>query len=115
VNGLFSADEHRFGVHAGEIETSMMLALRPHDVRMDAADAFPSTSRQRAAHFPILGNGKSARLGWAMQDYNPQGAAGNAAAATADKGRALVDAAARQLALMLLEVARLPLDTARDL
>ncbi|MBP7565592.1 MAG: creatininase family protein [Burkholderiaceae bacterium] len=115
VNGLFSADEHRFGVHAGEIETSMMLALRPQDVRMDVADAFPSTSRHRAAHFPILGNGRSARLGWAMQDYNPQGAAGNAAAATADKGRALIDAAARQLALMLLEVARLPLDTARDL
>ena len=44
-----------------------------------------------------------------MQDYNAQGAAGNAAAATADKGRAVVDAAALQLALLLAEVARLPL------
>lgn len=113
VEGLFSADEHRFGVHAGEIETSMMLALRPGDVRMDEAVNFPSTSRQRAAQFPILGNGRSAKLGWAMQDYNPQGAAGNAAGATAAKGQALVDAAARGLASMLLEVARLPLDTAR--
>src|SRR5665647_3928001 len=26
VNALFSADEHRFGIHAGNIETSMMLA-----------------------------------------------------------------------------------------
>ena len=115
VNGLFSADEHRFGVHAGEMETSMMLALWPQQVRMGEADNFNSTSRHRAAQFPILGNGKSAKLGWAMQDYNPQGAAGNAAGATADKGRALIDAAGQQLALLLQEVVRLPLDTARDL
>src|SRR5512140_473424 len=37
VTGLFSPEEHRFGVHAGEIETSMMLALRPQDVRMSLA------------------------------------------------------------------------------
>jgi creatinine amidohydrolase len=108
----FSAEEHRFGVHAGEIETSMMLALAPAQVAMAAARDFGSTSRQRAADYPILGNGRSARLGWAMEDYNPEGAAGNAAAATAQKGRAVVEAAARQLALLLAEVSRLPLDTA---
>ncbi len=46
-----------------------------------------------------------------MQDYNAQGAAGNAAAATADKGRALVASAASQLALLLAELSRLPLST----
>ena len=105
----FGVDEDRFGVHAGDIETSMMLALHPRLVRMQAAEDFGSASRQRAADYPILGNGKSAKLGWAMQDYNAQGAAGNAAAATAGKGRAVVDTAARQLALLLGEVARLPL------
>ena len=29
VQALFSAQEHRFGIHAGEIETSLMLALKP--------------------------------------------------------------------------------------
>jgi len=105
----FSADEHRFGVHAGEIETSMMMALAPHSVRMAALQDFGSASRERAADYPLLGNGRSAKLAWAMEDYNPQGAAGNAAAATADKGRAVVDAAAAQLALLLAEVSRLPL------
>ena len=62
----------------------------------------------------ILGNGRSAKLGWAMQDYNPQGAAGNAAAATADKGRKVVEAAAQQLALLLAEVAALPLSALAD-
>lgn len=113
VNGLFSADEHRFGVHGGEIETSLMLALAADRVRMAQARDFPSSSRERAAQYAILGNGRSAKLGWAMQDYNAQGAAGNAAGASAEKGRALLDAAAQQLALLLLEIARLPLSTVR--
>jgi creatinine amidohydrolase len=111
VDGLFSAEEHRFGIHAGEIETSMMLALSPQFVDMVQARDFKSTSQDRAAHYPILGNGKSAKLGWAMQDYNPLGAVGNAGAATPDKGRAVVDAAGRQLALLLREVSELPLST----
>jgi creatinine amidohydrolase len=108
----FSADEHRFGVHAGEMETSMILALAPERVAMEQAQDFGSTSRRRAAEYPILGNGRSAKLGWAMEDYNPAGAAGNAAAASAGKGRILIDAAAAQLAALLAEVSRLPLDTA---
>jgi len=107
----FSPDERRFGVHAGDMETSMMLAIRPAQVDMGQARDFASTSQQRARDFPILGNGRSARLAWQMQDYNPQGAAGNAAAATADKGRALVASAATQLALLLAELSRLPLST----
>ena len=111
VNGLFPAGEHRFGVHAGTIETSLMLALRPETVRMAQAQDFASSSRERAARFPILGNGRSAKLGWAIEDYNPQGAAGDAAAATAEKGQAVLAAAARELAALLQEISRLPLTT----
>lgn len=107
----FSADEQRFGVHAGDMETSMMLALAPETVNMALAQNFDSTSRIRAADCPVLGNGKSAKLGWHMQDYNPQGAAGNAAAATAAKGQALVTSAGEQLAQLLQELMALPLST----
>lgn len=111
VNGLFPADEHRFGVHAGDIETSLMLALAPGTVRMDQARDFPSASRARAQKYPVLGNGRSAKLGWAMRDYNADGAAGNAAAAAAAKGEAVLDAAGRELARLLGEIADLPLST----
>jgi len=114
VNDLFSAEEHRFGIHAGEIETSMMLALKPEQVDMAKAQNFRSTSQDRAEKFSILGDGRSAKLAWQMQDYNPQGAVGNAAAATADKGRALLGAAGRGLARLLVEIDRLPADTLRD-
>jgi creatinine amidohydrolase len=109
--GQFSADEHRFGVHAGEIETSLMLALGAKGVDMGQAKNFKSTSQERAAKYPVLGNGSSAKLGWHMQDYNADGAAGNAAAATAAKGQVLLDAAGKQLALLLQEISSLPLAT----
>lgn len=111
LNQMFSAHEHRFGAHAGEIETSAMLALNPSAVRMDKAENFHSSSEDRAAVFPILGNGRSAKLAWQMQDYNVAGAAGNAAAATAEKGAALVAAAGLSFAKLLLEIDQLPADT----
>ena len=114
VMGQFSADEQRFGIHAGDIETSMMLALAAGQVDMRQAQDFASTSQERAATYSVLGNGKSAKLGWHMQDYNPQGAAGNAAAATAAKGDALVHSAGEQLACLLKELIALPLTTVRD-
>jgi creatinine amidohydrolase len=113
VMSRFSADEHRFGIHAGDIETSMMLALSPSSVNMAEAKNFASTSQDRAKHYTVLGNGNSAKLGWHMQDYNPQGAAGNASAATAVKGAALVNSAGEQLALLLKELVALPLSTVR--
>ena len=107
----FSADEQRFGVHGGQIETAMMLALKPRLVRMIRARDFDTTSRQRAASHPILGNGKSAKLAWMAQDLNPEGVTGNAAAAKLDDGLALVDAAGRALAQLLVEIDRLPKET----
>jgi creatinine amidohydrolase len=107
-------EEQRFGIHGGEVETSMMLALAPDQVRMDLAQNFRSTSQDRAEQYPILGNGRSVKWGWQMQDYNAQGACGNAALATAAKGQALLDAAGAQLARLLGEVSSLPLDTLVD-
>ena len=114
VSELFSAHEHRFGIHAGEIETSMMLALKPDQVDMTKAQDFRSTSQDRAERFSLLGDGRSAKLAWQMQDYNPHGAVGNAAAATAEKGRALLGAAGRSLAQVLVEIDQLPPGTLSD-
>ena len=111
VQALFSAQEQRFGVHAGELETSMMLAIDPAQVTMSAAANFPSTAQQRADAFKILGNGKTAKFAWQMQDYNPAGAAGNAAGATQEKGAEVLDAAGRALARLLSELEVLDLST----
>ena len=114
VLGQFSPNEHRFGIHGGDMETSMMLALRPQCVDMAQARDFKSSSQERAAKYAVLGDGKSAKLGWQIQDYNAMGAAGNAAIATAAKGHAVLNAAGEQLARMLAEVSALPMSTLVD-
>lgn len=110
VRALFTDEEHRFGIHAGDVETSMMLALAPQTVRMDQARAFHSAMADRARDFPLLGSG-AGKVAWQMQDLNAWGAAGDATRATADKGRAVIDDAGRRLADLLHEVDRLASDT----
>jgi len=108
VHGLFTPEEHRFGIHGGEIETSMMLHLAPRQVHMAHAQRWRSASQDRAERHALLGNGRSAKMGWAIEDYHPAGAVGNAAAATAEKGRAVLEAAGQALAQLLAELDRLP-------
>lgn len=110
VSGLFSADEHRFGIHAGDIETSMMLALRPQVVDMTEARAFDSAAARRAQTLPLIGSG-AAKVAWQVQDLNPWGAAGDATLATAAKGQAVIDEVADRLAALLGEVHALQPDT----
>lgn len=113
AGAAFSDHEHRFGVHAGDIETSLMLASCPQDVRMHLAQNFESTSQKRAESLSILGNGRSAKMAWQMQDYNADGAAGHAANASAEKGEALLQAVGRSLAQALVEFDSLAFETLR--
>ncbi len=101
VHALFPDDEHRFGAHGGDIETSMMLALHPERVDLSQARLFRSASQDRAARHPVLGDGQSAKLAWAVQDLHASGAAGDASAATAQKGHAVLQAASAVLAELL--------------
>jgi creatinine amidohydrolase len=110
----FTPEERRFGVHGGQIETSLMLAIKPGLVRLSKARVFASSSETRARDFRILGNGKSAKLAWMAQDLHPSGATGNATAARVDDGVAMLEAAGRALAELLTEIDLLPSDTLRE-
>jgi creatinine amidohydrolase len=57
----------------------------------------------------VLGLEEAAGLGWMMQDLNPEGACGDATAATAAKGERLLDHWADRLVTLLGEVAQHPL------
>jgi creatinine amidohydrolase len=106
--GLFTPDEERFGIHAGDMETSVMRALHPDLVQMEHARDFrPLVADLGTKHLGLTPAGK---LAWAAQDMHPAGAAGNASLATADKGRQVIDHAARQIVTLLTEVDRMTLD-----
>lgn len=112
--GLFDAAEEKHGIHAGDIETSLMLAGRHATARMDQAGNAISTSIGMEAEFSWLGAHGPAALGWMTQDLHGSGAVGDARGASAGKGeRALVHGAGGFVAL-LEEIARFDLDRLAD-
>ncbi|QGM47449.1 creatininase family protein [Methylocystis heyeri] len=90
-DGLFGSDELRHGVHAGEIETSLMLAFRPELVEMARARNFVPASRDFERDFTWLRADRPAGFGWMAQDLSPSGAMGDASRATTEKGVAAAD------------------------
>jgi creatinine amidohydrolase len=85
--GLFSAWEERYGIHGGDVETSLMLHFRPELVDMAKAENFPSRVLEAEQEFDLLRQTGKHAFAWVAADLNPHGVVGNAAAATADKGR----------------------------
>jgi creatinine amidohydrolase len=94
-DGIPSPEESTYGIHGGDVETSIMLHMRPDLVRMDKAQDFRSAQLRFLTEFKHLRAHGPAQFGWKAQDLNPNGTVGNAAAATAEKGRAVVDHQAR--------------------
>ena len=107
--GVVSHDEQALGIHGGFIETSVMLALRPDLVEMDVAFDFPSAQARFARDFTHLRAYGPHAFGWMMPDLSSAGAVGNAAAATAEAGEAILDHAVAGIVSLLADVARFDL------
>ncbi|MGI9491442.1 MAG: creatininase family protein [Geminicoccaceae bacterium] len=107
---LFPDEEIKFGIHAGAIETSMMLHLHPDLVDMAKAENFePMMAGMKGEGYRRLTPVGAGRMGWKAEDLQSSGACGNAAAADAEKGRLLVEHAAEVLVELLIEMDRYPL------
>jgi creatinine amidohydrolase len=112
--GLFGEAEVRHGIHAGAIETSMMLHLRPDLVRMDLAADFRPLMAELAPDYRHLSPTGAGRLAWMAHDLHPSGACGDATDADAARGQALVEHAASTLITLLQEIDRYPLERLRS-
>lgn len=103
--GLFGPQERAQGIHGGDVETSLMLHLRPDTVRMERAQDFRWTHDQ--GDIPPIG---PVAHGWIASDVNPHGVAGEAHLATADKGRATAEHYVAGAIDVLHRIAAQPLD-----
>lgn len=103
-DGLFPPEEITHGIHAGGIETALMLALRPDLVRTERVRDFPSRGAGMAREFRVLRTGRPAALAWKAGDLNPSGAMGDARLGSAEAGRALLDHGAKLFVDLLREV-----------
>jgi creatinine amidohydrolase len=111
---VFSGEEKKHGIHAGDIETSLMLAAMPGTVHMDkAARATPETIKM-AQEFKWLGAYRPAGFAWMTQDLNPSGAVGDATLAKGDKGEAALAQGAQAFVELLREIDRFDLSRLRE-
>ncbi|ATQ67582.1 MULTISPECIES: creatininase family protein [Methylosinus] len=113
-DGLFPEDEIRLGVHGGEIETSLMLALAPDFVDTARAARFGSESEAFEREFTWLRADKPIGFGWMTQDLSRDGALGDAAAASAAKGEAAADYWATAFVELLRDVEAFDLERLRS-
>jgi creatinine amidohydrolase len=109
TGSMFDAEECAHGIHAGAIETSMMLHLYPGSVREQAIDNFPSAALDMKREFKRLGPTGKVPFGWETQDLHPSGAVGDPRAASAEKGAAIVDQVVERFLEVLDDVNRFDL------
>lgn len=107
--GMFDEREMKHGIHAGDLETSIMLHVAPNDVRMERAMNFGSLTETLGQENRFLSIAPSGKLGWQIQDLNPEGACGDATRATAEKGHAVVDYVSDRFVELLSEIDRFDL------
>lgn len=90
-----SARELQQGFHAGEYETSLLLAAVPEDVDMTRADCqWIGTENLHAA---LQAENAPVTRAWHSRDLSPSGTMGDATRATAEKGRCWIDGATQHL------------------
>jgi creatinine amidohydrolase len=107
--GLYSDQEAAHGIHAGDIETSLMLHFRPDLVRREKAENFVPSSVRMENEFKFLRPTGFHAHGWIAQDIHPAGAAGDASLATPEKGKATAEFQAERFIELLRDVERFEL------
>ena len=109
--GLYGEAEARFGIHGGDAETSLVLALRGDTVRMERAQNFTPRMVEMERRFKHLRATQPIGFGWMAQDLHPAGAMGEAAQASREKGEASLEHGARAFVELLREVDAFSLET----
>jgi creatinine amidohydrolase len=89
-DGWIRPQDKAIDIHGGDIETSVMLALHPDKVDMAKAARFGSAQSNFAERYRHLRAYGPHAFGWKMSDLNVAGVAGDASAATAERGEQLI-------------------------
>ncbi len=88
--------EAKFGIHAGEVETSWILAAAQHLVRMDQAVCeYPARLDDPGQVRPVMA---PATVAWTSRDVSKTGTMGNAPISTVEKGIKWLDQGSTNLA-----------------
>lgn len=88
---LFNQQELQYGIHAGDIETSIMLSLLPEQVKMEQAVCeFPPSLPENS----LLSMEGKLPFAWTTKELSKSGVMGDATNATKEKGERLLESVA---------------------
>lgn len=97
---FISEEEHKYGIHAGEVETSLILAIKQDWVAQDKlVKEIPNVQG-----YQFLTMEESIRFAWVMGDLSESGISGDATKGTVEKGELLLEQMADKLAQALQEI-----------
>jgi creatinine amidohydrolase len=102
--GLISADEAQFGIHGGQVETSLMMRLRPDLVRTAELRNFENAWLAKRDAFSTLEPEGAVGFGWETQDLNPLGGLGDATLASPEIGEAILSFTASRLCTLITDM-----------
>lgn len=109
ADDLFEAYEWENGIHGGDVETSIVLSIKPDWVNMkEAVREFPNLDR-----YLFLTLESSVRFAWTMNDISASGIVGDATIATAEKGEVLQDRVSSLLAKVFEELCTFEIEQVR--
>lgn len=111
---LISPEQKHLDIHAGYIETSVMLALAPDQVHMDKAQDFANAQQDFIRDYQYLRAYGPHAFGWMMHDLNKQGAAGNALRANARDGEKIIARAVSGLTGLMEDMHRFDISAFGD-
>ncbi|WP_252315226.1 creatininase family protein [Sinobaca sp. H24] len=102
-----TSQEADYGIHGGDVETSMVLAFKENWVDMDKAKKEFLQDLNEKTSLNLKGNRYFA---WKMDDISKTGIAGDATKATKEKGIKINTAVSEELADTMLEMADFEID-----
>lgn len=95
--------ERHLDIHAGFIETSVMLHIAPHLVKMEYAKNFSNKQKEYIKKYNYLRAYGTHAFNWLMQDLNIEGACGNATNANKDIGKLIFEQSCDKLEQFIKE------------
>ncbi|MBN2981745.1 creatininase family protein [Cohnella algarum] len=106
----FTDDEEKAcGIHAGDVETSLVMASCPDWVKPELAPReMPRFPRSPSLSF------RARSFAWVMSDISRSGIAGDATKGTAARGEAMLEKAGPLLAKALMEIAAFDMNSLRE-
>lgn len=103
-DGIVEPEDKAIDIHGGQLETAIMLALRPDLVAMEKAETFTSLQEDLTKAHDLLRAYGPVGFGWMGSDLNPTGAVGDARKAKPSDGTAIISHQGDQMVRLLAEV-----------